>query len=85
LGWGDRDHAGGTKKAFTHLIASATLVEDGAFGFAGGWFLTKGFMQVWVERLANGIDGGDAVVGKESVELALDELEARDHGGDIFG
>jgi hypothetical protein len=85
LSRGDRDHAGRAKKAIAHLVAPATLVKDGAFGFAGGRFLAEGFVQVGIKRLANGIDRGDAVFSEESVELALDELEPRNHGSDILG
>jgi hypothetical protein len=48
------------------------LVEDKAFGFPWGGFLAKGFVPVGVEGFAEGIDGGDSVIGEEAIELALD-------------
>ena len=75
-GWGrggsDRDDTGGTEEAIPNFVATTALMEDKAFGFSWGGFLAKSFVPVGVEGFAEGIDGGDSVIGEEAIELALD-------------
>ena len=67
-----RDDAAGSEKTIPNLVAATALVEDKTFGFSRGGFLAEGFVPVGVEGFAEGFDGSDAVIGEETIELALD-------------
>ena len=57
------DDTGRTQKAVPELKAASALMKDGTLRFSLRCFLSEGFMPVWVERLAHGFNGGDAVFG----------------------
>ena len=82
---GDGDNAGRTEKAVSKLEPTATLMKDGAFRLAGSGFLTEGLVQMGVEGFADGIDGGDTVIGQETFELALNQFEPRNHRCNVWG
>lgn len=65
--------------------AAADLVDDVA-----GWdlvvmLLGDGLVEVGVESFASGIDGFDAALAEEVLELAFDELEAFCDGFGFWG
>ena len=77
LGGGGRggshcDDAAGSEKAIPNFVATTSLVEDKTFRFSRGGFLAEGFVPVRVEGFAEGFDGGDTMIGEETIELALD-------------
>jgi len=67
-----RDDAAGSEKAIPNLVAATALVQDNTFGFSRAGFLAEGFVPVGVEGFAESLDGGDTVIGEETIELALD-------------
>jgi hypothetical protein len=84
-GGSHRDHATGTEEAITDFVATTALVEDKTFGFSRGGFLAEGFVPVRVEGLAEGFNGGDTVIGEESIELALNQFHTSDNGCGVGG
>jgi hypothetical protein len=68
----NRDNAAGSEKAVADFVTTTALVEDKTFRFTRGGFLAEGFVPVGVEGFAEGFNGGDTVIGKEAIELALD-------------
>jgi hypothetical protein len=67
-----RDDAAGSEKAIADFVTTTALVEDKTFRFTREGFLAEGFVPVRVEWFAEGFNGGDTVIGKEAIELALD-------------
>jgi hypothetical protein len=67
-----RDDAAGSEKTIADFVAATSLVQDKTFGFSRGGLLAEGFVPVGVEGFADGLNGGDTVIGEEAIELALD-------------
>ena len=60
-------------------------MEDGAFRFPWGRLCAEGFVEMGIKRLADGVNGSDAVVGQKPFELALDKFQAGEDGGHVLG
>jgi hypothetical protein len=67
-----RDDAAGSEKAIADFVAATALVENKTFRFSRRGFLAEGFVPVGVEGFTESLDGGDTVIGEETIELALD-------------
>jgi hypothetical protein len=90
LGGGDRrgshrNNATGSEKTIADFVATTALVKDKTFGFSRRGFLAEGFVPVRVEGFAEGFNGGDTVIGEESIELALNQFHTSDNGCGVGG
>ena len=78
---GGDDDLGGAEEFVAQLPAAAGLGDDGAFGDVGGGDVGDGFVEVGVEGLSGGVDGGDVRLGEGGFKLGADEAEAFEKGG----